>query len=153
MTTEQARRARAAIGAAFPPTAAPPPISLRAGNALDDYAEPPPFDPEADAPTDAYIEAYYHGIHFLDAPSWRHYLPVLLEYVLSHEGGGGPNVVETLLFAIAPGDPSYPVFPVLDGAQIAAVEGGLRALHGVLGAEYAEEIEAALCREWPRGPA
>ena len=53
-----------------------PLITLRGGDALDSYDEPPPFDPDVDDPTEAYLEAYpFNGLSFLDPPSWRHYLP------------------------------------------------------------------------------
>jgi hypothetical protein len=53
-----------------------PPITLRGGNALDDYEQPPAVDPRLDDPTDTYLEQYAHyGLVYLDPPSWRHYLP------------------------------------------------------------------------------
>lgn len=60
-----------------------PPLSLRGGNAVDDYDEAQPFDAALDEPTDAYIEAYtFWGLGYLDARSWRHYLPRLFDYAL-----------------------------------------------------------------------
>ena len=57
-----------------------PPITLRGGNALDSYDEPPPFDPDVDEPNDSYLETHaFHGLNFVDAPSWRHYLPRLID--------------------------------------------------------------------------
>ena len=62
-----------------------PSVTLRAGNALDDYDEPPPYDPVVDEPNDAYLERYaFWGLNYLDAASWRHYLPRLIDYALRH---------------------------------------------------------------------
>src|SRR5687768_17553812 len=63
----------------------PPPLTLRGGDAADGYDVPEPFDPALDEPTDAYIEMFaYHALPFLDARSWRHYLPRLIDFVLRH---------------------------------------------------------------------
>src|SRR5439155_13353133 len=60
---------------------APPALTLRGANALDGYDRPTPFDPAADEPTDAYLEGFaFWGITYLDARSWRHYLPRLIDY-------------------------------------------------------------------------
>jgi hypothetical protein len=76
-----------------------PPITLRAGNALDDYETPPVFDVRLDEPTDTYLEHYAHyGLTYLDPPSWRHYLPRLIGYALRHynrretPAGGSPDL-------------------------------------------------------------
>lgn len=60
---------------------ASPPLTLRGGNALDGYSQPAPFDPAEDEPTDAYLEGFaFWGLGYLDARSWRHYLPRLIDY-------------------------------------------------------------------------
>ena len=57
----------------------PPPLTLRGGNAVDGYAVPAPFDSAVDEPTDAYFEGFaFWGLGYLDARSWRHYLPRLI---------------------------------------------------------------------------
>jgi hypothetical protein len=67
--------------------AAVPLVTLRGGDALDSYAEPPAHDPATDAPSDDYLERYaYWGLAHLDAASWRHYLPRLIRYALEHLG-------------------------------------------------------------------
>ena len=38
-----------------------PGITLRGGDALDGYVEPPPFDPATDAVIDTYLERYSGG--------------------------------------------------------------------------------------------
>jgi hypothetical protein len=58
-----------------------PPLTLRGGCAVDDYDEAEPFDPARDDPSDAYIETFtFWGLGYLDAQSWRHYLPRLIGY-------------------------------------------------------------------------
>src|SRR3982751_5554810 len=65
--------------------AGPPPLTLRGANAVDGYDEPKPYDPDVDAPTDEYLERYaFWAMPYLDARSWRHYLPRLIEYTLAH---------------------------------------------------------------------
>ncbi|MBL8487088.1 MAG: hypothetical protein JNK22_08385 [Rhodocyclaceae bacterium] len=83
--------------------AATPSVTLRAGNALDDHRQPPPFEVAADSVSDGYLEQYPWGIGHLDAASWRHYLPFLMAYALSHRDAGNP-VVEGLLNSLRPPD-------------------------------------------------
>lgn len=85
----------------------PPGITLRGGDALDGYANPPPFDPALDAVTDTYLEQYSGGLTFLDAASWRHYLPRLIEYAVRHFGQF-TNVCDALLNNLRPPDRESP---------------------------------------------
>ena len=84
-----------------------PPLSLRGGYEIDSYNRPPPFDPAADEPTDEYIERYaFWGLGYLDAQSWRHYLPRLIRYTLFTPDD--PHMVaETLVRSLRPPD-RYP---------------------------------------------
>ena len=80
----------------------PPPLTLRGGNAVDGYSQAVPFDPAEDEPTDAYFEAFaFWGLGYLDARSWRHYLPRLIDYAFRH-----PNdpamVAEALVRSLRP---------------------------------------------------
>jgi hypothetical protein len=52
-----------------------PAITLRGGDALDEYRQAPAYDACLDRVTDAYVERYSAGLSYLDAASWRHYLP------------------------------------------------------------------------------
>ena len=71
-----------------------PPITLRGGDALDSYDEPPPYDAGIDEPTDAYLETFaFNGLNFLDAASWRHYLPRLIDYALRHIASNAPGIL------------------------------------------------------------
>jgi len=94
----------AMANAAFAKDAAhPPPITLRGGEALDRYDAPPPFDPAIDAITDTYLEHYSGGLTFLDAASWRHYLPHLMDYAVRHFGQF-TDVCDALLNNLRPPD-------------------------------------------------
>ncbi len=85
--------------------AAPPATSLRGGAAIDSYADPPPFDPEVDKPTDEYVRTYtFDGLNYLDAQSWRHYLPRLIEYALDCRSASLGMAVEGLLWSLRPPD-------------------------------------------------
>ena len=82
--------------------AATPPLTLRGANAVDGYDEPEPYDEVADAPTDDYLERYtFWAMPYLDARSWRHYLPRLIEYALAHPAD--PRMVtEALVRSLRP---------------------------------------------------
>lgn len=44
----------------------------------------PEFDPVIDRVSYHYLEEYHWGISYLDPDSWKHYLPILIEYSLRH---------------------------------------------------------------------
>lgn len=95
----------------------PPPLTLRGGNAVDGYSEAVPFDPAEDEPTDAYFEAFaFWGLGYLDARSWRHYLPRLIDYAFRH-----PNdpamVAEALVRSLRPPDRYPPRLATLHADQ------------------------------------
>ena len=99
----------------------PPPLTLRGGNAVDGYTQPVPFDPAEDEPTDAYLEGFaFWGLGYLDARSWRHYLPRLIDYAFRH-----PNdpamVVEALVRSLRPPDRYPPRLATLTADQEAVV--------------------------------
>src|ERR1700741_1742263 len=95
------RKAFAAAGAL------PPAMSLRAGNAIDDYASPPAFDATVDAITDAYLEEFCWGVSFLDTASWMHYLPALGEYALRHLNQSS-LAIDALVTSLRPPDRDPP---------------------------------------------
>jgi hypothetical protein len=79
---EQVRLARLAFREEL---AQRPALTLRGANAVDSFDSPEPFDPKLDEPTDEYLERLtYWAMPYLDARSWRHYLPRLIEYALAH---------------------------------------------------------------------
>ena len=85
----------------------PPPLSLRGGYDIDSYKRPEPFDTAKDRPTAEYVEQHsFWGLGYLDAQSWRHYLPVLIQYSLLNPDD--PHMVtETLVRSLRPPD-RYP---------------------------------------------
>ena len=94
--------------AAFASDAAvPPALSLRGGFDIDSYKRAEPFDAAADRPTAEYIEQHaFWGLGYLDARSWRHYLPRLIQYALLNPDD--PHMVtETLVRSLRPPD-RYP---------------------------------------------
>jgi hypothetical protein len=96
---------------------APPPFTLRGANAVDSYDLPMPFDPAEDEPTDAYLERFaFWGLGYLDARSWRHYLPRLIDYAFRC-----PNdpamVTEALVRSLRPPDRYPPRLGALSAGQ------------------------------------
>jgi len=88
-----------------------PPITLRGGDALDSYDEPPPYDAAIDEPTDDYLETFaFNGLNFLDPPSWRHYLPRLIDYALRNIASNAPGTmaIDGLLWSLRPPDRDPP---------------------------------------------
>ena len=84
-----------------------PPLTLRGGNAVDSYNQAEPFDPVQDEPTDAYFERFaFWGLGYLDARSWRHYLPRLIYYAFRHSNDTA-MVSEALVRSLRPPD-RYP---------------------------------------------
>ena len=85
----------------------PPPLTLRGANAVDSYDLPMPFDAALDEPTDAYLEGFaFWGIGYLDARSWRHYLPRLIDYAF-RRADDPAMVTEALVRSLRPPD-RYP---------------------------------------------
>ena len=118
LTPEIVRRAVEAFRADLE---GPPPLTLRGGNALDGYDLPEPFDPARDEPTDEYLAGFaFWGLGYLDARSWRHYLPRLIDYARRR-----PNdpamVVEALVRSLRPPDRYPPRLASLSPEQEAVV--------------------------------
>src|SRR5215204_2855254 len=84
--------------------AEPPALTLRGANAVDGYDRPEPFDAALDEPTDEYLERLtFWAMAYLDARSWRHYLPRLVEYALAHPDDPA-MVVEATVRSLRPPD-------------------------------------------------
>ncbi len=105
----------------------PPSTTLRGGNAIDDYDEPPSYDFEVDAITDEYLEAYPWGVSYLDSASWKHYLPYLLDYALRNIDKCN-QVTDALLSSLRPPDREPPRLASLSVEQEALVTQCLDAL-------------------------
>jgi hypothetical protein len=98
---EQLQRARDAFREELAQT---PALTLRGGNAVDSYDRPEPFDRSLDQPSDDYIERHASwAMPFLDARSWRHYLPRLIEYAFAHPDDPA-MVVEATVLSLRPPD-------------------------------------------------
>jgi len=97
--------------------ASPPPLTLRGGNAVDGYERAEPYDPAIDAPGDVYFETFaFWGLGYLDARSWRHYLPRLIEYALRRPEDPA-MVVEALVRSLRPPDRYPPRLGSLSAGQ------------------------------------
>jgi uncharacterized protein DUF6714 len=95
-----------------------PRLTLRGGDAGDSCSEPPPYDPAANEPTDAYLERYaFSGLPYLDPASWRHYLPRLILYACRHLTDTHTMVIDGLLSSLRPPDRVPPRLASLTAEQ------------------------------------
>lgn len=105
-----------------------PSLTLRGGNAVDSYDEATAFDPACDEPTDTYLEGYaFWGLGYLDAQSWRHYLPRLIDYAFRRPDDPA-MAVEALIRSLRPPDRYPPRLTTLSGEQEALVVAFLETL-------------------------
>ncbi len=90
-----------------------PQMKLRGGTAIDGYDHPPAYDPVLDYPTDFY----------LDAASWRHYIPRLIDYALRHIHNGTSRVmvIDGPLGSLRPPDRDPPRLCSLTPTQEAVI--------------------------------
>jgi hypothetical protein len=140
-----------AIDQAFHDCADAPAMSLRGGNALDDYGTPPPFDADLDRPVAAYLEAHHWGIAHLDPSSWRHYLPLLLRYALLNLERADSMAVDALLSSLRPPDRDPPRLASLSLEQEQAVTAVLDALAFNEGSAWKDEAILVLEEYWAPG--
>ncbi len=118
----------AKIAAAFEVELARPPfMSLRGASEADLGRPAPPFEPELDGPSVAYLERHAYDLPFLDAESWRNYLPRLLTLAVAHIASAS-NAVDGLLGSLRPPDHAPPRLASLSAKQEAAVVAVLEAL-------------------------
>ena len=126
-----------------------PSTTLRSGNAIDGYEEPMPFDPVLDEPTDQYLERYaFWGVAYLDAESWRHYLPRLAAYGLRHVASDPHMVVDALLSSLRPPDRTPPRLASLSEEQEAVLREFLEEI--AFGAEpnHYQDLAMQVLEEW-----
>ena len=131
-----------------PDLEAPPPLTLRGGNAVDSYDRPEPFDPAHDQPTDEYLEGFtFWGLGYLDASSWRHYLPRLIDYTLRRPDNPA-MVADALVQSLRPPDRYPPRLASLSPRQEAVVTAFLE--HVALGDAASDVRDAAqqALEEW-----
>jgi uncharacterized protein DUF6714 len=144
-TTDIARRAFEAFR---DDAGALPALTLRGANEVDGYARPQPYDRVLDEPTDEYIGSYaYWGLIYLDAQSWRHYLPRLIDYAVRHPDDER-MVAEALVRSLRPPDRYPPRLATLDALQEEVVREFLEgiALGGLV--RHLEEDARQALEEW-----
>jgi hypothetical protein len=125
-----------------------PPLTLRGGNAVDSYDEAEPFDPARDEPTDAYIEGLaFWGLGYLDAQSWRHYLPRLISYAFRRPDDPA-MAVEALIRSLRPPDRYPPRLTTLTAEQEAVVVAFLETLALGDGTSHLRDDAQQALEEW-----
>lgn len=124
-----------------------PAITLREGDHLDDGREPPAYDPAIDAVSDAYLESFHWGISYLDACSWRHYLPQLADYVIRHFNRG-TAVGGAFVASLCAPDRDPPRLGTLTLRQEQAVTQFLEFLAFTEGSAHQEEACRAIDEWW-----
>jgi len=143
---EIVRRAYAAFRSDYE---ALPPLTLRGGDAVDSYDEPPPYDLQLDAPTDDYFAAYtFWGLGYLDPASWRHYLPRLIDYTFRHIGDPNTMAPEGLLYSLRPPDREPPRLASLAPQQEAVIVAFLENLAFSDDAGYYQADAMQILDEW-----
>lgn len=123
-----------------------PKLSLRGGNAVDEYKEPEPYSPVVDVMTDAYLENNFWGVAHLDTISWRHYLPHLIDYSLRHFPDGG-NVTDALLASLRPPDREPPRLATITPEQEAVIVAFLEYLAFAEGSKH-QDLATQVLEEW-----
>ena len=129
----------------------PPPMSLRAGNAVDSGGPPAPFDPAEDLLTPDYFEQHFWGIAHLDPQSWRYYIPRLLAYALQSFAAPGLNAVDFALESLRPPDRDPLRLGSLSEAQERAVARALEELAFNESSPWKEPAIIALEEYWAPG--
>jgi Family of unknown function (DUF6714) len=125
-----------------------PPLTLRGGNSVDSYDEAEPFDPARDEPTDAYIEGFaFWGLGYLDAQSWRHYVPRLISYAFRRPDDPA-MAVEALIRSLRPPDRYPPRLGTLTAEQEAVVVAFLETLALGDGPSHLRDDARQALEEW-----
>lgn len=128
-----------------------PLVSLRGGNALDDYSQAPEYDAEIDKLSSEYFETYFWGLPHLDVTSWRYYLPFLLEYAIQNISNPESNMVEAFLSSLRPPDREPPRFGSLTAQERKAVISVLEKLAFSDDSAWKEQAMLALEEFWAPG--
>jgi uncharacterized protein DUF6714 len=125
-----------------------PPLTLRGGNAVDGYDAAEPFDPARDEPTDTYIEGFtFWGLGYLDARSWRHYLPRLISYAFRRPDDPA-MAVEALIRSLRPPDRYPPRLATLTAEQEAVLLAFLETLALGDGPGHGQDDAQQALEEW-----
>src|SRR5687768_9192337 len=127
----------------------PPPLTLRGGERVDSYDFPEPYDPALDEPTDEYIERFaFHAMPFLDAQSWRHYLPRLIDHAFRRPDEPTGLVIFALVHSLRPPDREPPRLATLTPDQEAVITAFLEALTHDPVHEHTHDDAAQAIAEW-----
>ena len=128
----------------------PPPLTLRGGERVDSYDFPAPYDATLDEPTDAYIEQFaFHAMPFLDARSWRHYLPRLMDHVFRRPDEPTGLVIQALIRSLTAPDREPPRLATLVAEQEAVIVAFLEQLaRDPQYGDNAEDAQQALLDWW-----
>ena len=120
---------------------------------MDGYDVAEPFDPARDEPTDEYLQGYaFWGLTYLDARSWRHYLPRLIDHVLRHPEDPG-MVAEALVRSLRPPDRYPPRLASLSPEQETAVTSFLEQIAlGDATPHLRDDAQQALEEWWAPNP-
>ena len=130
-----------------------PRTTLRGGNSLDAYEQPPAYDSVLDEVTDDYVETYAHyGLVYVDPDSWRHYLPRLTDHALrNHEARGRPGAglaIGALLGSLRPPDRDPPRLASLTTEQERVIVDLLDILAFGEGSHWQDEAMALLDEDY-----
>lgn len=130
-----------------------PPMTLRAGNAVDSYDNPPDYDEQIDQPSDEYLQQFaYWGLPHLDPGSWYYYLPLLMSYSLRNGTKDAPVesglAVEATLWALRPPDREPSRFSLLTPEQEQVIVQFLESLAFEEDSDYQEEGMEVLEEYW-----
>jgi hypothetical protein len=131
--------------------ASKPAITLRGGDRLDDCGECPPYEAVIDAVSDEYLESFHWGIGYLDAASWRHYLPHLADYVIRHFDQG-TLVGEWTIASLSAPDREPPRLTTLTLLQEEAVVKFLEFMAFADGSSHQESACRAIDEWWSPNP-
>ncbi|WP_123635645.1 DUF6714 family protein [Marinobacter sp. R17] len=128
-----------------------PPISLRGGDALDEHREVPAYEPSIDKLSPDYLETYFWGITYLDAISWRYYLPYLLGYAIQKVSDPNSNAVDHFLSNLRPPDRQPPRFGSLSSGEQSVVVSVLEKLAFSEESVWQDQAIVALEEYWGPG--
>ena len=127
----------------------PPPLTLRGGERVDGYDFPEPYDPALDEPTDEYIERFaFHAMPFLDARSWRHYLPRLIDHAFRRPDEPTGLVTFALIRSLRPPDREPPRLATLTTEHESVITAFLEALARDPAFEHVREDVVQALEEW-----
>ena len=127
----------------------PPPLTLRGAERVDSYDYPEPYDVGLDEPTDAYIEQFaFHAMPFLDARSWRHYLPRLMDHAFRRPDEPTGLVLQAVIRSLSAPDREPPRLATLNPDQEAVVVAFLEEIARDSGREFDAEAAGQALLEW-----